>query len=77
MKLIARTLLITIFSIAFFTGYSSDDWQSVMVVLIISGFLLLLSFITSKSNSGTTGYSGGASYSDNSCSGSDSSCGGD
>ena len=75
MKLIARTILITILALSLYVGYSSQDWQSIMVILIVSGFLLLLTFVTTNSKQGATTYS--TSYSDNNCSGSDSACGGD
>ncbi|KAF7772807.1 hypothetical protein PMAN_b0427 [Pseudoalteromonas marina] len=47
-----------------------------MVILIVSGFLLLLTFVTANSKQGATTYNTSTSYSDNNCSGSDSACGG-
>lgn len=76
MKLIARTILITILALSLYVGYSSQDWQSIMVILIVSGFLLLLTFATTNSKQVATTYNTGTSYSDNNCSGSDSGCGG-
>lgn len=76
MKLIARTILITILALSLYVGYSSQDWQSIMVILIVSGFLLLLTFATTNSKQGATTYNTSTSYSDNNCSGSDSGCGG-
>lgn len=77
MKLIVRTILIFILALSLYAGYSSQDWHSVIVILIVSSFLLLLTFFNTSSKKGVITYNSGSSYSDHSCSGSDSGCGGD
>ncbi|WMS92880.1 hypothetical protein [Pseudoalteromonas sp. HL-AS1] len=79
MKNIIRTILLTVLIVAVFKGASTGQWSSSITIVIVSGVLLLVTFISAKSSRGSSAYTGSdstASASSNS-SHSYTDCGGD
>ena len=78
MKNIIRTLLFIVLCFAIFKGISTGQWGSSITIVIVSGVLLLVTFISGKASRGSSTYT----YSDSSVFGSnkshsDNDCGGD
>ncbi|WP_269435948.1 hypothetical protein [Pseudoalteromonas sp. SWXJZ94C] len=44
MKSIFRIVLLTVLAIALFKGFSTQEWQSLIIIIAVSGFLLLTSY---------------------------------
>ncbi|MEM5510951.1 hypothetical protein WNY98_18965 [Pseudoalteromonas sp. AS71] len=81
MKSIIRTILFTVLCLAIFKGVSTEQWGSSITVIILSGILLLVTFISAKSSRGSSAYTGSdssvssssnPSHSHTHCSGGDS-----
>jgi hypothetical protein len=75
MKSIFRIVLLSVLAITLFKGFSTQEWQSLIIIIAVSGFLLLTSFSTktAKSNRGSSNHTdSSATYNDNSCDGGDS-----
>ena len=81
MKNIIRTVLLTVLIVAIFKGVSTDQWDSSITVVIVSGILFLVTFISAKSSRGSSAYTGSdssvssssnSSHSHTHCSGGDS-----
>lgn len=78
MKNIIRTLLFTVLCLAIFKGISTEQWNSSITVVIVSGVLLLVTFINGKaSRSSSTYRSNDSSIYSNNNSHSNNDCGGD
>ncbi|MBQ4857729.1 hypothetical protein [Pseudoalteromonas sp. MMG007] len=56
MKNIIRTLLFTVLCLAIFKGASTGQWDSSITVVIVSGVLLLVTFISGKASRGSSPY---------------------
>ncbi|MBG9995342.1 hypothetical protein I6F50_09745 [Pseudoalteromonas sp. NZS127_1] len=78
MKNIIRTILLTVLIVAVFKGVSTDQWDSSITVVIVSGILFLVTFISAKSSRGSSAYTGSDSsvYSSSNSSHSHTDCGG-
>jgi len=78
MRNIIRTLLFTVLCLAIFKGISTEQWSSSITVVIVSGVLLLVTFISGKASRGSSTYTSSDSsiYSSNN-SHSNNDCGGD
>ncbi|MDN3392802.1 MAG: hypothetical protein V7683_05105 [Pseudoalteromonas distincta] len=81
MKNIIRTILLTVLIVAVFKGVSTGQWSSSITIVIVSGVLLLVTFISAKSSRGSSAYTGSDSsvssssnslHSHTNCSGGDS-----
>ncbi|MBE3675102.1 hypothetical protein [Pseudoalteromonas distincta] len=81
MKNIIRTILLTVLIVAVFKGVSTGQWSSSITIVIVSGVLLLVTFISAKSSHGSSAYTGSdsavsssssSSHSHTNCSGGDS-----
>ncbi|WP_024593082.1 MULTISPECIES: hypothetical protein [Pseudoalteromonas] len=81
MKNIIRTILLTVLIVAVFKGVSTEQWSSSITIVIVSGVLLLVTFISAKSSRGSSAYTGSdssvssssnSSHSHTNCSGGDS-----
>ncbi|MBH0048313.1 hypothetical protein [Pseudoalteromonas sp. NZS11_1] len=81
MKNIIRTILLTVLIVAVFKGVSTGQWSSSITIVIVSGVLLLVTFISAKSSRGSSVYTGSDSpvssssnsaHSHTNCSGGDS-----
>ena len=79
MKSIIRTILFTVLCLAIFKGVSTEQWGSSITVIIVSGILLLVTFISAKSSRGSSAYTGSDSTASSSSNSSHSytNCGGD
>ncbi|MBB1328293.1 hypothetical protein H5087_02735 [Pseudoalteromonas sp. SR43-7] len=78
MKNIIRTILLTVLIVAVFKGVSTGQWSSSITIVIVSGVLLLVTFISAKSSRGSSAYTGSDSavYSSSSSSHSHTNCSG-
>ncbi len=81
MKNIIRTILLTVLIVTVFKGVSTGQWSSSITIVIVSGVLLLVTFISAKSSRGSSAYTGNdstassssnSSHSHTNCSGGDS-----
>jgi len=78
MKNIIRTLLLTVLCLAIFKGISTGQWGSSITIAIVSGVLLLVTFIGGKASHGSSTYtSSDSSFFANNSSHSNNDCGGD
>jgi len=79
MKNIIRTILLTVLIVAVFKGVSTGQWSSSITIVIVSGVLLLVTFISAKSSRGSSAYTGSDSSVSSSSNSSHSytNCGGD
>ncbi len=79
MKSIIRTILFTVLCLAIFKGVSTGQWSSSITIVIVSGVLLLVTFISAKSSRGSSAYTGSDSTASSSSNSSHSytNCGGD
>ena len=79
MKNIIRTILLTVLIVAVFKGVSTGQWSSSITIVIVSGVLLLVTFISAKSSRGSSAYTGSDSIASSSSNSSHSytGCGGD
>ena len=79
MKNIIRTILLTVLIVAVFKGVSTGQWSSSITIVIVSGVLLLVTFISAKSSRGSSAYTGSDSTTSSSSNSSHSytDCGGD
>ncbi|KAA1154221.1 MULTISPECIES: hypothetical protein [Pseudoalteromonas] len=79
MKNIIRTILLTVLIVAVFKGVSTGQWSSSITIVIVSGVLLLVTFISAKSSRGSSAYTGNDSTASSSSNSSHSytDCGGD
>ncbi|KHM49250.1 MULTISPECIES: hypothetical protein [Pseudoalteromonas] len=79
MKNIIRTILLTVLIVAVFKGVSTGQWSSSITIVIVSGVLLLVTFISAKSSRGSSAYTGSDSTASSSSNSSHSytDCGGD
>ncbi|MBH0000980.1 hypothetical protein I6E72_18690 [Pseudoalteromonas sp. NSLLW24] len=84
MKNIIRTILLTVLIVAVFKVVSTGQWSSSITIVIVSGVLLLVTFISAKPSRGSSAYTGSdssvssssnSSHSHTNCSGGDSGCG--
>lgn len=74
MKNIFRTVLFAILAVMLFKGFSTQQWQALIIVIVGISILLLSTFVTkAKSTTGSSIYvSGGTSHTDSNCGGGDS-----